>query len=84
MFKTYNLYSTDTEKIIRKVYYLRNLFHNGIYFRQLLYKFKNQFPEENSSTIEDLEYLLKKFDFLIIKILVCLLELNQTSFSDIY
>ena len=78
MLKKYNLYSTATEQIIRKVYYLRNrIFHNGIYLPQLLSKFKNQFPEKKSISIKDLEDLLKKFEYLINKILICLLELNQ-------
>lgn len=78
MFKTNNLYSYDNEQIIRKVYYLRNrIFHNGIYLPQLLDKFKNKFPEEISFSSEDLKHLLKKFEYLIIIILVSLLELNQ-------
>ena len=78
MFKNYNLYSNESEQIIRKIYYLRNrIFHNGIYLPQLLSKFKNQFHKEKYASIKDLENLLKNFEYLINKILICLLELNQ-------
>ncbi|MBA7539726.1 hypothetical protein ES705_32010 [subsurface metagenome] len=78
MFKKHNLYSLDTEQTIRKVYFLRNrIFHSGVYLPQLLSKFKNQFPEEKSDSIKGMENLLEKFTYLINKILICLLELNQ-------
>lgn len=78
MFKKYNLYSIDTEQIIRKVYYLRNrIFHDGIYMPQLLPKFKNNFFKEKPVSIKDLEHLLKNFELCINKILIWLLELNQ-------
>lgn len=78
MFKNYNIYSKDTEQIIRKVYYLRNrIFHNGVYLPQLLSKLKNNFSKEEPVSIKDLEKLIQNFEILINKILIWLLELNK-------
>lgn len=78
LLKNYALFSNDIEDIVRYVYYLRNqIFHYGIYFPKLLFKFQNNFLEKKNSTIEDLKKLIEDFENLINKILINIFELNE-------
>ena len=78
MFKTQSLYTIESENIIRQMYYLRNrIFHNGIYLPQLLSKFERKYLDKIPFTLKDLEELIEKFEYLINKILLSVLELND-------
>ena len=78
MFNDYNIFSSDVEIIIKKVYFLRNrIFHNGIYLPLLLEKFENKYSESVPFRINDLKELINRFEFLINLILVNIFNLTH-------